>query len=141
MTTIPTQLLHKDATLPTYGSESAAGMDLYASEGAMIPPGKHGAVATGIAVAIPTGYYGRIAPRSGLAFKQGIDVFAGVIDNDYRGEIKAILYNAGSKPLIVKPGDRIAQMVITPYVALLPEPVESLDETSRGEGGFGSTGK
>jgi len=141
MTTIPTQLLNEDATLPTYGSESAAGMDLYASEGAMIPPGKHGVVKTGIAVAIPTGYYGRVAPRSGLAYKLGIDVLAGVIDNDYRGEIMVILHNGGNKPFIAAKGDRIAQMIITPYVALLPEPVDSLDDTERGSGGLGSTGK
>ena len=94
MTNLPTKLLNDNAVIPTYGSDSAAGMDLYAAFAETIPAGQHRIVKTGIAMKIPDGFYGRIAPRSGLAYKNGIDVFAGVIDNDYRGEIGIILYNA-----------------------------------------------
>lgn len=147
MTTLPTKLLTEHATVPTYGSTEAAGMDLYADftdqTGSVyrLDPGERWAVPTGIAVALPALHYGRIAPRSGLAFKQGIDVLAGVIDSDYRGEIKAILINLGDEPVVIKHGDRVAQMIITPYYTLLPEPVDELPDTERGSGGFGSTGK
>lgn len=138
---LPTKLLNENATAPTYGSEHAAGMDLYAAHAATIPAGRHAIVKTGIAVAIPHGYYGRVAPRSGLAYKKGVDVYAGVIDNDYRGEIGVILYNSGTQSLIVTPGDRVAQMIITPYVKMEPVVVDDLDDTDRGDGGFGSTGQ
>lgn len=141
MTNLPTKLLNDNAVIPTYGSDSAAGMDLYAAFAETIPAGQHRIVKTGIAMKIPDGFYGRIAPRSGLAYKNGIDVFAGVIDNDYRGEIGIILYNAGSEPFHVQPGDRVAQMIITPYEMAMPYVVEDLDDTARGSGGFGSTGK
>lgn len=156
MTQLPTKLLSDHATLPTYGTADAAGMDLYADlhprdvAGQEFPnlefvhviePGERYAVPTGIGVAIPDGFYGRIAPRSGLAFKNGIDVLAGVIDKDYRGEVKAILVNLGSEPFTIKHGERIAQMVVTPYAQAVPVAVEDLDDTARGEGGFGSTGK
>lgn len=140
MTTLPTKLLNENATIPTYGSERAAGMDLYAAFAETIPAGQHRIIKTGIAVKIPDFHYGRIAPRSGLAYKKGIDVFAGVIDNDYRGEIGVILYNSGNEPFIVAQGDRIAQMIITPYTHTVPELVTELDDTERGSGGFGSTG-
>lgn len=134
-------LLNDNAQLPTYGSNGAAGMDLYASEGLRIPAGKWGAVPIGISVEIPPSLYGRIAPRSGLSFKHGIDVFAGVIDSDYRGEIKVILYNAGTRALQVRVGDRVGQMVMERFIPCLPVQVEFLADTIRGGGGFGSTGK
>lgn len=146
MIQIPTKLLTDRAQLPTYGSDKAAGMDLYADMTTMpfnrrtLAPGERCAVPTGVSVAIPEGYYGRIAPRSGLAFKNGVDVLAGVIDNDYRGEIKAILVNLGDEDFVIMHGDRTAQMIITPYAAAQVEVVDNLDDTQRGSGGFGSTG-
>jgi len=97
-------------------------------------------VATGLAVAIPEGNYGRIAPRSGLAFKNFIDVGAGVIDEDYRGELKVLLFNLGPDDFNVNEGDRIAQFIIEKYTPTELEEVETLDETARGADGFGSTG-
>lgn len=141
MKNLLTKLLNDNAVIPTYGSDRAAGMDLYAAFAETIPVGKQRIVKTGIAVQIPDGFYGRIAPRSGLAYKNGIDVFAGVVDNDYRGEIGIILYNAGNEPFHVQQGDRVAQMIITPYEMAMPYVVEDLDDTGRGSGGFGSTGK
>ena len=154
---IPTKLLTKCATVPTYGSEEAAGMDLYYDAYSeigpdvsefksltlmnIIKPGERALFKTGISVALPPFHYGRIAPRSGLAYKSGIDVMAGVIDSDYRGEIGVILINHGDEDFQVSHGDRIAQMIITPYVTATPYVVEDLDDTGRGSGGFGSTGK
>jgi len=135
------------ATLPTYGSNSAAGMDLYANFYDMtgsfynLVPGERKLFKTGLAVAVPESTYGRIAPRSGLAYKHGIDIMGGVIDEDYRGDIGVILINHGDEPFIVTHGDRIAQMIITSYVACAPLEIDDFyDETERGEGGFGSTG-
>ena len=132
---------HPEAKLPTRGSERAAGLDLYAVERVMIEPGGRAAVRTGLAVAVPRGFYGRIAPRSGLAVRHGIDVLAGVIDSDYRGEILCALVNHGREPFEIEPGARIAQLVIE--VIATPEPVwaEDLEATERGAGGFGSTGQ
>lgn len=152
--TVPTdvmrvQKLNEHATLPTYGSSGAAGMDLYANLAAegvdviSLNPGERRLIKTGIAVAIPRGHYARVAPRSGLAYKSGIDVMAGVIDEDYRGEVGVILINLsfiGGGPLTIKHGDRIAQLIIEKYTPCLPIEVSSLDDTSRGSGGFGSTG-
>ncbi len=143
---IPTKLLTDTATLPTYGSEEAAGMDLHVDLGgtgekAALLPGERRLFKTGISVALPARFYGRIAPRSGLAYKKGIDVMAGVIDSDYRGEIGVILINHGDDDFQINHGDRIAQMIITPYHTAMPEPVEELPDTERGAGGFGSTGK
>lgn len=156
MTNLPTKLLNDNAVIPTYGSEHAAGMDLYAdlrprdTDGMkfknlhfvhILEPGERKLFKTGISVNIPDFHYGRIAPRSGLAYKHGIDVMAGVIDNDYRGEIGVILINHGDEPFTIEHGDRIAQMIITPFTHAAPEVVEDLDDTVRGSGGFGSTGK
>jgi dUTP pyrophosphatase len=134
------QCLCPEAKIPERGSTGAVGYDLVASQGCVILPGSRQLVPTGLAMAIPTGYYGRIAPRSGLAVKHGIDVGAGVIDCDYRGEIKVLLFNLGQEPFLVKPGYKIAQMVFE--VCRLPSmvQVEQLNDTDRGEGGFGSTG-
>ena len=129
-----------DAIIPTYGSAEAAGMDLYATQSYALDPGKRAMIGTGISVAIPIGYYGRVSPRSGLAWQNGIDVLAGVIDSDYRGEIKVILLNTGLVTHFISKGDRIAQMIIAPVTQGNWNVVADLDETARGAGGFGSTG-
>lgn len=126
--------------LPARASVGAAGMDLRASESRYIEPGKRCIVPTGLSVAIPQGNVGLIWPRSGLAVKHGIDVLAGVIDADYRGEIGVVLVSHGDEPFVVNPGDRIAQLLIQPVVPAVLIQVDSLDETERGAGGFGSTG-
>lgn len=133
--------LHPDATLPVRGSASAAGLDLFACATVTLGPGEHKPVSTGVAVAIPDGYYGRVAPRSGLAFKHAIDTLAGVVDSDYRGEIVCILINLGREAVELKTGDRIAQMVIEAIIRPEPAWADTLEETARGAGGFGSTGR
>lgn len=141
---LPFKKLSPDAMIPTKGSDGAAGYDLYALEDTQIY-GNYGTVPTGISVAIPGGHYGRIAPRSGLAVKHGIDVLGGVIDADYRGEIKVILHRIGAHPAIpsmsFQKGDRIAQLIIERcYDAEFVE-FDELPPTDRDQGGFGSTGK
>jgi dUTP pyrophosphatase len=144
--TLKIKLLSDNAEAPSYGSAHAAGMDLRAcfdgpAVAARIEPGERALIKTGIAVAIPPGHYGRIAPRSGLALKQGVDVLAGVIDEDYRGEIGVILLNTDiENPVMVKHGDRIAQLIIEKISRPVVTVVENLDESDRGAGGFGSTG-
>lgn len=132
--------LVEHAIVPSRATEMAAGYDISSSEDAKIPSRGRVAVPTGISIALPEGTYGRVAPRSGLAYKFGIDVMAGVIDRDYRSEIFCILYNSGDHTFNIQRGDRIAQLIIekieTPDVAL----VLDLDETERGDGRFGSTG-
>ncbi|MDT5296670.1 MAG: dUTP pyrophosphatase [Acidobacteriota bacterium] len=132
--------LHPEARLPTRGSPLAAGLDLYAVERATIPAGGRVAVRTGLAAAIPAGFYGRVAPRSGLAVRHGLDVLAGVIDADYRGEILCALVNHGSEPFEVEPGARVAQLVVEAIALPAPVWAEDLEETERGASGFGSTG-
>lgn len=132
--------VHPNAVLPTRGSVYAAGLDLYSSEDTVISPKMYSSVRTGIKVEIPIGYYGRVAPRSGLAIKNGIDVLAGVIDSDYRGEIVCILINHGDKSFSISVGDRIAQIIVESIVLLDAEWVDDLSETRRGTDGFGSTG-
>lgn len=129
------------AKIPTRASPSAAGYDLSASESAVVPARGKAIVGTGIAVMLPIGTYGRVAPRSGLAGKYAIDVGAGVIDPDYRGEIRVILFNHGDAEFVVNFGDRIAQLILEKYEAYAPLlVVESLEKTARGADGFGSTG-
>jgi len=141
---IPIKKLHPDAVLPTYGSSYSAGADLYAclEEPVVIRPPEAGLLHSGIAMAIPEGYAGLIYARSGLATKQGLAPSnkVGVVDADYRGEIMVSLYNHSKEPRTVTGGDRIAQIVITPFLSAEWEPVEELSETERGAGGFGSTG-
>lgn len=134
------KLLTETAKLPTRGSTYAAGFDLYSDEDTIIPAGTRKLVSTGIAVAVPIGYYGRVAPRSGLANKHGIDVFAGVIDADYRGEVGVILYNAGYHDFTIKKSDRIAQLVLESIFTGECRLVDNLDGTERNADGFGSTG-
>lgn len=133
--------LHSDAQLPVRGSPGAAGYDLTSMEAVVVLPGKRAVVATGVSVELPPGVYGRVAPRSGLAVKHGIQVGAGVIDPDYRGELKVVLFNHDMNPYVIKPGYRIAQLVLERYEAPGVEEVFESTETQRGEGGFGSTGQ
>ncbi len=128
--------------LPAYATDGAAGMDVLAAEDVTLAPGQRHAVATGLAVAIPHGFEIQVRPRSGLALKHGISVpnTPGTIDSDYRGEVKVILINHGTEEFSIVRGDRIAQLVLAPVTRASWLPVDELDETQRGEGGFGSTG-
>lgn len=132
--------LNENGQIPFRGSDLAAGVDLHASEEACIPPLTRKAIGTGISIAIPDNTYARIAPRSGLAAKHSIDVGAGVVDADYRGEIKVLLINQSAQPFTVKIGDRIAQLILERIELSDPMEVDSLEETGRGDQGFGSTG-
>jgi dUTP pyrophosphatase len=129
--------------LPRYMSEGAAGMDLRADEAVALAPGERRLVPTGIAVAIPAGFEGQVRPRSGLALKLGLGVVnaPGTIDSDYRGEVGVILVNWGSDPVRLERGERIAQLVVAPVTRAELVPVAELPDTSRGGGGFGSTGR
>jgi len=132
--------LTETAKLPTRGSREAAGLDLYADASVSIMPHCNNLVSTGISVIVPTGYYGRIAPRSGISVKTGLMVNAGVIDSDYRGEIKIVFQNPTEKYVDVKAGEKVAQLVIEKIALLDVKEVDSLDDTTRGSNGFGSTG-
>lgn len=131
-----------DLPLPAYATDGAAGMDVVAAENLTLAPGARHAVATGFAMAIPPGYEVQVRPRSGLALKHGITCLntPGTIDSDYRGEVKVILANLGSEAFEIRRGDRIAQLVPAPVQRAMLTEVDSLDETVRGTGGFGSTG-
>jgi dUTP pyrophosphatase len=132
--------LDPEAVLPTRGSLSAAGLDLYSIEAISLRPKERRLIRTGLAVAIPAGYYGRLAPRSGLATQKGIDVLAGVIDADYRGEIGCLLYNAGDERIDLPARTKICQLIIEKIITPTAVWVDGLSQTSRGSGGFGSTG-
>ena len=133
-------LSHPNAHIPQRGSSSAAGWDLYSSCGLIVKARSRALCDTGIRMAIPQGQYGRIAPRSGLASRHSIDVSAGVIDADYRGEIKVLLVNNSDIDYEVRVGDKIAQIIIELINVRPLLLVANLEETERGEGGFGSTG-
>lgn len=128
------------ATLPTRGTSSSAGLDLCSIENITIGPRQRYLARTGLAVALPDGFYGRLAPRSGLAVRKGLDVFAGVIDSDYRGEVCCLLYNAGDEPVDLPPESKICQLIVERIIMPKAIWVEDLTETQRGEAGFGSTG-
>jgi len=128
------------AVLPKRGSALAAGLDVCSIEDLLIEPKQRAVARTGLAVAIPPGFYGRIAPRSGLAAKWGLDVLAGVIDSDYRGEICCLLYNTGDEPIHLPAGSKICQLIVEQIITPEAAWVTDLDETARGAGGFGSTG-
>jgi dUTP pyrophosphatase len=146
MTVVPIVRLPHGAALdlPSYATEHAAGLDLMAAitEPVTLAPGQRALIATGIAIALPVGFEAQVRPRSGLAAKHGITILnsPGTIDADYRGEIKAILINLGDAAFVVEPKSRIAQLIIAPVTQIRWETAESLPETVRGEGGFGSTG-
>ncbi|WP_271439964.1 dUTP diphosphatase [Pontixanthobacter luteolus] len=129
--------------LPAYATEGAAGMDVLSAEDVVLEPGMRHAVATGLSMAIPQGYEIQVRPRSGLAFKFGVTVpnTPGTIDSDYRGELKVLMINHGSDPFPIKRGERVAQLVLAPVTQAAWLEVDDLDETARGSGGFGSTGR
>jgi dUTP pyrophosphatase len=133
--------LNNKAFVPVYATIHCAGADLFSTECETLAPGERRLFKTGLSAAIPSGVYGRIAPRSGLALKNGIDVLAGVIDEDYRGEIGVLLINHGTEPKTIYVGDKIAQIIFEQYRQLVFVEVPELSETVRGEGGFGSTDK
>ena len=147
--TVPiTRLPHgADLPLPAYETAQAAGMDLRAAvpqdEPLVLRPGSRFAVPTGLAFALPPGFEGQVRPRSGRAFKHGVTCLntPGTIDADYRGEVKVILINHGEEDFVIRRGERIGQLVIAPVVQAVWAEVETLDETARGAGGFGSTGR
>ena len=129
--------------LPAYATEGAAGMDVVSAEALTLAPGARAAVATGFAIAIPAGHEVQVRPRSGLALKRGVTCLntPGTIDSDYRGEVKVILVNLGQEPFAIARGDRIAQLVPAVVLRAMLDEVAALDDTSRGAGGFGSTGR
>merc|ERR1719415_310269 len=133
-------VLSENATIPTRGSARAAGYDLYSAEDATIPARGKGLVKTDLQIKVPHGTYGRVAPRSGLAWKHHIDIGAGVVDEDYRGNVGVVMFNHASVDFEVKAGDRIAQLVCEKISYPVIKEMKTLDETDRGEGGFGSTG-
>lgn len=132
--------LTKDAIIPTRGSDASVGYDLYSTDEIIIPPTHRALVGTSVAILMPNGVYGRVAPRSGLAVKHGIQVGAGVVDPDYTGEVMVVLFNHGDKDFVVKKGDRIAQLILEKCETPRVEEIGFLEETDRGSGGFGSTG-
>jgi dUTP pyrophosphatase len=133
--------LDQRAQLPKRGSLKAAGLDLYSIEKVVLEPGSRASVRTGLAVEIPEGYYGRVAPRSGLALKNGIDTLAGVIDSDYRGELLILLINTDQKnQYVVDAGSRIAQLIIEAIITPVAEWSDDLPLSDRAASGFGSTG-
>lgn len=148
MTTVSVNVMRlahgQDLPLPAYATTDSAGMDLLSAEtgSVTLEPGARAMIATGIAVQLPSGFEAQVRPRSGLAAKHGVTVLnsPGTIDADYRGEIKVILVNLGDRPVILARGDRIAQMIIAPVIQAVWNEVKSLEETIRGQGGFGSTG-
>ena len=132
-----------DLPLPVYASAGAAGMDLRSADALTLMPGARALVATGIAIALPENFEAQVRPRSGLAVKHGVTVLnaPGTIDSDYRGEIKVPLINLGTDEFTINKGDRIAQMVIAPVTVVSLVEVTKLEETTRGVGGFGSSGR
>ena len=131
--------LDEKAMLPQRGSALAAGLDVCSIEDIELQPKQRAVVRTGLAVAIPPGFYGRVAPRSGLAAKNGLDVLAGVIDSDYRGEISCVLYNTSDDLIELPAGTKICQLIIEKIITPEASWVNDLNETARGAGGFGST--
>ena len=132
--------LHPDAKLPKRGSVSAAGLDLYSLEDVELKPQERKLISTGIAVEIPEGYFGLIKDRSGFAVKHGLHCLAGVVDSDYRGEVKVVLINLGNEPVKIEKHTRIAQMIIIPYLDVKVVEVDELSDSERQDKGFGSTG-
>ena len=145
MQTVRVKKLHPNAQLPTYGSAFAAGADLYAclEEAVTIQPGETFWVPTGIALEVPVGCAGLVYARSSLGAKRGLAPAnkVGVVDSDYRGEVRVVLLNHSKEPQTIQPGERVAQFVITPVLTPTYVEAEELDDTTRGAGGFGSTGK
>lgn len=139
MVRLPFRKLHDMASTPRQGSVEAAGVDLASGSNAVVPRQGKALISTGLAVSIPKGHYGRIAPRSGFSWRNHVDVGAGVIDSDYRGEIKVLLFNHKQEDLHIKKGERVAQLILERYSPAQVVVVGSLDDTARGGNGFGST--
>jgi dUTP pyrophosphatase len=131
----------ENGSLPEYSSTGAAGADLRASEPLEIAPGARAAVPTGLRLQIPPGHVGLVWPRSGLAVRHGIDTLAGVVDSDYRGEVKVVLVNHGDEPFRIEKGDRVAQLLVQRVERAAFSAAAAIGETDRGEGGFGSSGR
>ncbi len=138
---LPIKKLHSVAKLPTYAHDTDAGMDLYALEAVTVEVGQRVQIKTGIAMAIPAGYVGLVWDKSGVSHKGGLKTLGGVVDAGYRGEIMVGLYNAGNAPYHFEAGDKVAQMLIQKIEQPTFVEVDELDETKRGQGAFGSTGK
>ena len=142
--TVKFKKLHNNAVTPTYGTPFSAGADLYAcmENAVILPPGETQFIHTGLALEIPAGLVGLVYARSGMACKKGIAPAnkVGVIDSDYRGEIMVALHNHSQSPVSIEPGDRIAQLVLAPYITAVFEETAALEDSVRGTGGFGSTG-
>ena len=138
--TLKVKRLSENALLPKRASQGSAGYDLFSTKDTCIHGGEKKVINTDIVVEIPEGYYGRIAPRSGLASKKFIDVGAGVIDSDYRGNVGVLLFNLGKDDFEIKKCDRIAQLIIEKIITPEVEEVFDIEDTNRGSGGFGSTG-
>jgi len=132
--------LDAKAILPSRGSSHSAGLDIFSIEDVVIEPKQRALVRTGLAVAIPGGHYGRVAPRSGLATQKGLDVLAGVIDSDYRGEIGCLLYNSGDETIQLPAQSKICQLIIEKIITPVAVWADEISNTERGSGGFGSTG-
>ena len=143
METVNIRLLNDNAKVPKKGTEYSAGYDLYSVEETEIKSGETKLIGTGIAAEIPNGYFGGVFARSGLAVKEGLRPAncVAVIDSDYRGEIKVSLHNDSKEDRVITEGERIAQLIIIPFLSVQFNETETLSETGRGEGGFGSTGK
>ena len=140
-TVIKVKKLDVNARIPTRANPTDAGADLYSVESVSLPPMSRKLISTGISLEIPEGYYGRVAPRSGLAFKNGIDVLAGVIDSSYRGSVGVILFNSDpAQTFDINIGDRIAQLIIEDHHNMVFQEQEQLSDSNRGSGGFGSSG-
>ena len=140
MSSFQVKLNYEDSQEPTRGSDEAAGYDLYSYESETVVPKQIKLIDTGISIRVPEGTYGRIAPRSSVS-KKGILINAGVIDRDYRGPVKVMVHNLSNNDYVIKKNDRIAQLILEKIKTPPVELVEELDDTVRGEGGFGSTGK
>lgn len=140
MSSFQVKLNYEDAQAPTRGSDEAAGYDLYSYESETVVPKQIKLIDTGISIKVPEGTYGRIAPRSSVS-KKGILINAGVIDRDYRGPVKVMVHNLSNDNYVINKNDRIAQLILEQIKTPPVELVEELDDTVRGEGGFGSTGK
>ena len=132
--------LDESAIIPTRATDSDAGYDLYSTNDGVVPARGRKVVGTGIAIAIPPGHYGRVAPRSGLAVKRGIDVLAGVVDSGYRGEVGVVLQNLSDEDFPFKKGDRVAQLILEQCNTLGWVELDELEDSVRSDGGFGSTG-
>lgn len=135
--------LDPDVPLPSYAHPGDAGLDLASAEDRVLGPGERGAISTGLAVAVPDGWVGLVHPRSGLSLRDGVTVVnaPGTVDSGYRGELKVLLVNLGDRPVEIARGERVAQLVLQRVGRATVEEVDELDDTTRGEGGFGSTGR